>query len=98
MIRRPPRSTLFPYTTLFRSVRRLAEITSRRKKKVGIILMSFVAAFVWATIIAVSDPCFADVGPGRSIYWLDRSRRLKPHDAASSRPVYRVRPPRQPDV
>src|SRR3712207_7874269 len=25
MIRRPPRSTLFPYTTLFRSVRRLGE-------------------------------------------------------------------------
>src|SRR3712207_7491631 len=25
MIRRPPRSTLFPYTTLFRSVRPLAE-------------------------------------------------------------------------
>src|SRR6266850_6838630 len=25
MIRRPPRSTLFPYTTLFRSGRRLAE-------------------------------------------------------------------------
>src|SRR2546429_7301871 len=25
MIRRPPRSTLFPYTTLFRSVRRLAD-------------------------------------------------------------------------
>src|SRR2546422_3217993 len=25
MIRRPPRSTLFPYTTLFRSPRRLAE-------------------------------------------------------------------------
>jgi len=24
MIRRPPRSTLFPYTTLFRSVRELA--------------------------------------------------------------------------
>src|SRR5258708_18216446 len=27
MIRRPPRSTLFPYTTLFRSVRRLRPIT-----------------------------------------------------------------------
>src|SRR2546422_6162187 len=26
MIRRPPRSTLFPYTTLFRSVRRRAKI------------------------------------------------------------------------
>src|SRR3712207_7736389 len=25
MIRRPPRSTLFPYTTLFRSVRRLGD-------------------------------------------------------------------------
>src|SRR5256885_932525 len=27
MIRRPPRSTLFPYTTLFRSIGRLAECT-----------------------------------------------------------------------
>src|SRR2546422_2571128 len=27
MIRRPPRSTLFPYTTLFRSLRRSIEIT-----------------------------------------------------------------------
>src|SRR3712207_7885587 len=26
MIRRPPRSTLFPYTTLFRSIRELSEI------------------------------------------------------------------------
>src|SRR5687768_17979530 len=26
MIRRPPRSTLFPYTTLFRSVRGVAEV------------------------------------------------------------------------
>src|SRR5258708_19064465 len=26
MIRRPPRSTLFPYTTLFRSVSRLSEV------------------------------------------------------------------------
>src|SRR3712207_7227148 len=26
MIRRPPRSTLFPYTTLFRSVRRVSRI------------------------------------------------------------------------
>src|SRR3712207_9213620 len=29
MIRRPPRSTLFPYTTLFRSVYRLAENSVR---------------------------------------------------------------------
>src|SRR3712207_8886216 len=31
MIRRPPRSTLFPYTTLFRSGLSVAEITSLHK-------------------------------------------------------------------
>src|SRR5260370_11549997 len=30
MIRRPPRSTLFPYTTLFRSLMLLGEITDAR--------------------------------------------------------------------
>src|SRR3989449_8952512 len=28
MIRRPPRSTLFPYTTLFRSIRHVSRLTS----------------------------------------------------------------------
>src|SRR5690348_18214902 len=32
MIRRPPRSTLFPYTTLFRSVEWQAEIKSRQER------------------------------------------------------------------
>src|SRR2546426_7437781 len=31
MIRRPPRSTLFPYTTLFRS--RIAAISTRRRRR-----------------------------------------------------------------
>src|SRR2546426_1289818 len=31
MIRRPPRSTLFPYTTLFRSARRLGERARRAR-------------------------------------------------------------------
>src|SRR3712207_8288141 len=31
MIRRPPRSTLFPYTTLFRSVERCASMRSRMR-------------------------------------------------------------------
>src|SRR3712207_4654832 len=30
MIRRPPRSTLFPYTTLFRSRAKAADLTGRR--------------------------------------------------------------------
>src|SRR5437016_7699596 len=38
MIRRPPRSTLFPYTTLFRSV---AELNRVRAEKVGFIFQQF---------------------------------------------------------
>src|SRR5688572_32536453 len=36
MIRRPPRSTLFPYTTLFRSVQEAADIS--REIYVGLVL------------------------------------------------------------
>src|SRR3712207_7197424 len=35
MIRRPPRSTLFPYTTLFRSLARLRELRPRDATGVG---------------------------------------------------------------
>src|SRR3712207_7369676 len=35
MIRRPPRSTLFPYTTLFRSIRRHAKQALDRLEKDG---------------------------------------------------------------
>src|SRR5260221_1451690 len=35
MIRRPPRSTLFPYTTLFRSRCRVGEVDRRRGAEAG---------------------------------------------------------------
>src|SRR2546422_6123180 len=35
MIRRPPRSTLFPYTTLFRSVKLLRVLQERKLRRVG---------------------------------------------------------------
>src|SRR3712207_7555098 len=35
MIRRPPRSTLFPYTTLFRSLRRCTRRAARRQAFLG---------------------------------------------------------------
>src|SRR5260221_9719409 len=35
MIRRPPRSTLFPYTTLFRSLRNAARGRGPRRKSAG---------------------------------------------------------------
>src|SRR2546426_12678736 len=34
MIRRPPRSTLFPYTTLFRSLIRLADVQAKMEREV----------------------------------------------------------------
>src|SRR3989454_3174727 len=40
MIRRPPRSTLFPYTTLFRSGRRSGETVGAGEKGVGAALSS----------------------------------------------------------
>src|SRR5258705_7350114 len=56
MIRRPPRSTLFPYTTLFRS-RRAGTIETLLTAPVGtagIVLAKFAAAFV--TYIAMWLP------------------------------------------
>src|SRR2546429_6726629 len=41
MIRRPPRSTLFPYTTLFRSGRSDSSVTSTDKYALGHILVKF---------------------------------------------------------
>src|SRR5258708_28132553 len=37
MIRRPPRSTLFPYTTLFRSASRPKDVPKWKATKVGIL-------------------------------------------------------------
>src|SRR2546427_2173966 len=36
MIRRPPRSTLFPYTTLFRSVHRSRDSCAKRTREAGV--------------------------------------------------------------
>src|SRR2546429_8231911 len=37
MIRRPPRSTLFPYTTLFRSLLTGRAVDARRAKRLGLV-------------------------------------------------------------
>src|SRR2546427_7869834 len=41
MIRRPPRSTLFPYTTLFRSTRSMAVATSMSQSAISRIWRAF---------------------------------------------------------
>src|ERR1051326_9561035 len=42
MIRRPPRSTLFPYTTLFRSIR--IQCGSNELRQIGLLELVFLAA------------------------------------------------------
>src|SRR2546426_6847807 len=39
MIRRPPRSTLFPYTTLFRSLTQSVRAASRDERKLAVIVL-----------------------------------------------------------
>src|SRR5438132_5971021 len=46
MIRRPPRSTLFPYTTLFRSIQRLATVLEAVKNTAGFYLNA-IKAWIW---------------------------------------------------
>src|SRR3712207_9458145 len=56
MIRRPPRSTLFPYTTLFRSIGLIgfaffSRYDYRRLKNKGYLLLPFAAVLLLAVLI-----------------------------------------------
>src|SRR5204863_7384483 len=59
MIRRPPRSTLFPYTTLFRSV----QMGQCRRVCSRFVLASSIAGL---TILACPGHAHAEEGPSRS--------------------------------
>src|SRR3712207_8552876 len=50
MIRRPPRSTLFPYTTLFRSGLRLAVLSACEGARVGTRVSNEIYGFPWALL------------------------------------------------
>src|SRR5687768_17819564 len=52
MIRRPPRSTLFPYTTLFRSAKdtiNLSKIPAKDKQEIQDRIKAYLARFRWRT-------------------------------------------------
>src|SRR3712207_7659115 len=59
MIRRPPRSTLFPYTTLFRSMRRdgvkgaeaLVQIMTERSRHVALLLLLRILCEMTAAVL-----------------------------------------------
>src|SRR5260370_6729835 len=52
MIRRPPRSTLFPYTTLFRSISSLSVLPSPVNRRVGIHDFTFEACSSFTRVAA----------------------------------------------
>ena len=80
MIRRPPRSTLFPYTTLFRSV--------YEKLEEGIFLISLPEEFLSQITLERTTIIFyylEPVGPIPSVLSTDTISYFKPHLKAISR-------------
>src|SRR3712207_7489649 len=69
MIRRPPRSTLFPYTTLFRSIAAWTSCASTTAICIDPAVISRTAAFAWASPssrAAVSENSASVVGDSRT--------------------------------
>src|SRR2546423_3100179 len=86
MIRRPPRSTLFPYTTLFRS-----EIQDPKRNIPRAIWYSFQIAWAIMLLVAVIEIGRAHVNSSHSqisyaVFCLKKKNPARPH------------PPRQPPV
>ena len=90
MIRRPPRSTLFPYTTLFRSyfhLKKIEELASKIKsinKKIKIIIGGYTATILSSVIIGIFDIDYIVVG--------DSERPFKElvHNLLFNRPIDKI--------
>src|SRR3712207_7252960 len=68
MIRRPPRSTLFPYTTLFRSVMlHKTELTMTTDSYVRVVLTVIAVALVYLCVILTPIPRASAQEPGRVV-------------------------------
>src|SRR5258706_5990634 len=75
MIRRPPRSTLFPYTTLFRSIREI----SRRGRHDGFgSNENFLRFFDSPPHVILTDE-IDDGDGGRFHFWFSHRRRRRQH-------------------
>src|SRR5258708_30418938 len=63
MIRRPPRSTLFPYTTLFRSAKDLDRLYATVSQKLGKIDILFANAGIYkfAPLVATSEGLYDEL-------------------------------------
>src|SRR2546425_7295570 len=58
MIRRPPRSTLFPYTTLFRSLREVMSLADSKDSTAHIVMQTYVPQHHVIRALAERDPRF----------------------------------------
>src|SRR2546426_12241264 len=67
MIRRPPRSTLFPYTTLFRSRDVLVAATRDAARALGLRGTGTVTAGAMADLVVLDADPLADIKNGRRI-------------------------------
>src|SRR2546425_2577149 len=56
MIRRPPRSTLFPYTTLFRSLREVMALADNKDSTARIVMQTYVPQHHVIRALAERDP------------------------------------------
>src|SRR2546430_13135782 len=80
MIRRPPRSTLFPYTTLFRSfVSFFEKIQALEKKKPGTISKAFDTHPQSADRIGKSQEEIRKILPSKPQYVVTTSERSEEH-------------------
>src|SRR3712207_8785901 len=92
MIRRPPRSTLFPYTTLFRSLSALLGLTAVAAWELvvaGTMVGQDTAAFFYPIFSALGERLRAGDIPGWNPHQLDRkSTRLNSSHANISYAVF----------
>src|SRR3712207_7832014 len=73
MIRRPPRSTLFPYTTLFRSIRELYE--ARARNDVGAIRSILDEDVIWREPESEAEHTGDLRGPDAVLAMMEEARR-----------------------
>src|SRR6266851_10199466 len=93
MIRRPPRSTLFPYTTLFRSQRRVHARRVADEVPDSCLLLEHEPVYTAGKRTAVSHRPFGD--PGAPVIDVDRGGKITWHGSGqlTGYPIIKLREP-----
>src|SRR2546427_6148419 len=95
MIRRPPRSTLFPYTTLFRSMRWTLFVM------IGLFLLSATRSDAQVLHKKRSEEHTSELQSQSNLVCrllLEKKKKNEPHQHSHNIRVSRVRPPQKPNA